>query len=66
MKSRESGRLFAEKHPESGLSDKYDLTKHPNYKDLAEENPGNSFDIGRFLNHRMKLKADDLYEVVDE
>ena len=28
------------------FSDKYDLTKHPNYKELAEENPGNTFDIG--------------------
>lgn len=47
------------------FSDKYDLTKHPNYKELAEENPGNFFDIGRFLNHRMKLKAEDEYEVVE-
>ena len=47
------------------FSDKYDLTRHPKYKELAEENPRNSFDIGRFLNHRMKLKAEDEFEVVD-
>ena len=47
------------------LSDKYDLTKHPNYKYTADYDPRLMFDIERFLDHRMKLKADEEYEVVE-
>ena len=47
------------------LSDKYDLTQHPNYKLTSDYNPKNAFDIEKFLNHRLKLKADDVYEVVN-
>ena len=46
-------------------SDKYDLTKHPNYKYTADADKKNLFDIGRFLNHEMKLKPDDEYEVIE-
>ncbi len=47
------------------LSDKYDLTQHPNYKYTADCDTRYTFDIGKFLDHRIKLKADDEYEVVD-
>jgi len=47
------------------LSDKYDLTKHPNYKLTAGYDKRNTFDIEKFLDHRLKLKADDEYVVVD-
>ena len=43
------------------LSDKYDITKHPNYKYLSDADPRNAFDIEGFLNHRLKLKADEEY-----
>ena len=47
------------------LSDKYDLTQHPNYKMTSDYDPKNAFDIEKFLNHRLKLKADDVYDVVN-
>ena len=48
------------------LSDKYDITQHPNYKYLSDADPRNAFDIERFLKRRLKLKADepcDVFEV---
>ena len=47
------------------LSDKYDLTQHPNYKLTSDYDPKNAFDIEKFLHHRLKLKADDVYDVVN-
>ncbi|MDY6341579.1 MAG: type IV secretory system conjugative DNA transfer family protein [Lachnospiraceae bacterium] len=46
------------------LSDKYDLTKHPNYYLTSDADKKNAFDIEKFLNHRLKLKANDQYTVV--
>ena len=47
------------------LSDKYDLTQHPNYKYTSDYDSKNTFDIEKFLNRKLKLKANDLYDVVD-
>ena len=47
------------------MSDKYDLTQHPNYKMTADYDKKNAFDIEKFLNHRLKLKPKDVYEVID-
>ena len=47
------------------LSDKYDLTQHPNYRLTADYDKKNYFDVVKFLNHTLKLKADDEYEVID-
>ena len=47
------------------LSDKYDITKHPNYKYLSDANPKNAFDIEKFLSTRLVLKADEVCEVFD-
>lgn len=47
------------------LSDKYDLTKHPNYKYTADADKKNWFDIEKFLNPEIKLNGDDEYEVID-
>lgn len=47
------------------LSEKYDLTKHPNYKLTADYDEKNYFDIEKFLNHQLELKEDDEYEVID-
>ena len=46
------------------LSDKYDLTQHPMYKYTADYDKRYTFDIEKYLNRRMKLKADDEYEVI--
>ena len=47
------------------LSDKYDITKHPNYKYLSDANPRNAFDIEKYLSTRLVPKADEIYEVFD-
>ena len=47
------------------LSSKYDLTQHPNYKLTGDYNKKNLFDIEKFLDHRLKLKPSDVYDVVD-
>lgn len=47
------------------LSDKYDITKHPNYKYLSDANPKNAFDIEKYLSTKLVLKADEVCEVFD-
>ena len=47
------------------LSDKYDITKHPNYKYLSDADPRNAFDIEQFLSSQMKLRANDAYDVYE-
>ena len=47
------------------LSDKYDLTQHPNFKLTADYDMKNAFDIEQFLNHKAKLSKKDVFTVVD-
>ncbi|SHN48465.1 type IV secretion system protein VirD4 [Butyrivibrio hungatei DSM 14810] len=47
------------------LSDKYDLTQHPNYPLTADADKRNWFDIEKFLDHNLILKPDDEYEVIE-
>ena len=47
------------------LSDKYDITKHPNYKYLSDYDPRNNFDIEKFLSTRLKTKANDTYDTYE-
>ena len=47
------------------LSDKYNITKHPNYKYLSDANPKNAFDIEKFLSTKLKLKSEEEFEVFD-
>ena len=47
------------------LSDKYDITKHPNYKYTADADPRNAFDIEGFLSARLKPKPNDLCQVYE-
>ena len=47
------------------LSDKYDLTQHPNYKLTGDYDKKNTFNIEKFLDHRLKLKPSDTYDVVE-
>jgi type IV secretion system protein VirD4 len=43
------------------LSDKYDITKHKNYRLLSDANPKNAFDIEKFVSTRLKVKPDEEY-----
>ena len=47
------------------LSDKYDLTRHPNYKLTSDYNPKNTFDIEKYLNRKTKIHPGDEFIVVD-
>ena len=47
------------------MSDKYDLTQHPNYKYTSDYDKKNEFNIEQFLSRRLKLKANDEFEVVE-
>ena len=47
------------------LSDKYDITQHPNYKYTSDFDKKYTFDIEKYLNRRIKLKADDEYDVIE-
>ncbi len=44
------------------LSDKFDITKHPQYKNLSDFDPKNTFDIERYLRHRLTIRPDDTFE----
>lgn len=46
-------------------SDKYDLTQHPNYKYTADYDKKFTFDIEKYLDRRMKLKRDEIFDVVE-
>ena len=47
------------------MSNKFDITKHPNYKYLSDADPRNNFDIEKFLSTRLKPKSDEVYEVFE-
>ena len=47
------------------LSDKYDITQHPNYYLTADYNPKNLFDIERFLDTKVRVKAEDKFFFID-
>ena len=47
------------------LSDKYDITQHPNYKYTADADPKNAFDIEGYLKARLKLKPGDVCDVYE-
>ena len=47
------------------LSEKYDLTQHPNYKLTSDHDPKNTFDIEKYLNHKEKIHPGDEFIVVD-
>ncbi len=47
------------------LSDKYDVTQHPNFYLTAEADKRNKFDVEKFLSHELKLRDNDEYVVMD-
>ena len=50
------------------LSDKYDITRHPNYKYLSDSNPKNAFNIEKHLSTKLRLRPEEEYQVykIDE
>ena len=46
-------------------SNKFDITKHPNYKYLSDANPKNNFDIEKYLSTKLKTKPEEIYEVFE-
>ena len=47
------------------LSDKYDLTQHPNYKMTSDADPKNALDIEKYLSHKEKIRPNDQFVLVD-
>ena len=47
------------------LSDKYDITKHPNYKYLSDFDKRNTFNIEKYLSTKLKLKPSEVYDVYE-
>ena len=47
------------------LSDKYDLTQHPNYKLTSDYDPKNTFDLEKYLNRKEKIQPGDEFFVLD-
>ena len=44
------------------LSDKFDITKHKNYRFLSDFDSKNTFNIGQYVNRKLKVKAEEQYE----
>lgn len=47
------------------LSDKYDITQHPNYKYLSDFDKRNTFDVEKYLSTKLKLKPDEVFDVYE-
>ena len=47
------------------LSDKYDLTQHPNYRLTSDYDKKNYFDVEKFLHHKLQLNKRDVYDVIE-
>lgn len=47
------------------FSDKFDITKHPRYKELSDYDPANAFYIEEYLKHRLILKPSDTFDVYE-
>jgi len=47
------------------LSNKYDITKHPNYRHTEDADSRNAFDMEKYLNRKLKLNGNEKYTVVE-
>ena len=47
------------------LSNKYDITKHKRYKELADFNKNNAFDVEKYLEHRLVMSKDTEFEMYE-
>ncbi|GHV47147.1 hypothetical protein FACS189499_04150 [Clostridia bacterium] len=48
------------------LSDKFDITKHKNYKLLSDANPKKDFNIGKFVSTKLKVDPNEEYPIFDD
>ena len=55
----------ASARPEAVPQDKYDITKHPNYKYLSDADKRNTFDVEKYMSRRLALKAEEEYDVYE-
>lgn len=47
------------------LSNKFDITSHKRYKELSDYDKKNTFDVEGYLEHRLKLRADEEFELIE-
>lgn len=47
------------------FSDKYDITRHPQYKRLSDYHSKNRFDVKQYLSQHLKVQSEDQYEVFE-
>ena len=47
------------------LSNKYDITRHPNYKYLSDYDKKNTFDVEKFLSTKLRVVPDEAYDVYE-
>lgn len=47
------------------FSEKFDITKHPHYKELSDYDPANAFHIEEYLKHKLLLSSNDKFEVYE-
>ena len=47
------------------LSNKYDITKHPKYRQLSDYDKRNAFDIEKYRQHKLVVKPDDTFDLYD-
>ena len=47
------------------LSSKFDITSHKRYKELSDYDKKNAFDVEAYLEHRLKLRADEEFELIE-
>ena len=47
------------------LSNKFDITSHKRYKELSDYDKKNVFDVETYLEHRLKLRADEEFELIE-
>jgi type IV secretion system protein VirD4 len=48
------------------LSNKFDITKHKNYRYLSDENPKNAFNIGKFVSTKLKINPDEKFSYFED
>lgn len=47
------------------LSDKYDITKHPNYRELSDYSDKNRFNVEEYLKHKVRVEPDEEILIFD-
>ena len=47
------------------LSNKFDITRHKRYRELSDYNKKNTFNVEEYLEHRLKLRANDEFDLIE-